>query len=97
MPTTKVPRFKDEAEEARWWDNNRKQLDAEFAGQIKEGKAKPRAREELLQRLKRPTRAVTIRLSETDIALAKAQAEKKGLPYQTHIKSLLHEALRKAN
>ena len=97
MPTTKVPRFKDEAEEARWWDKNRKQLDAEFAGQIKEGKAKLRTRADLLQRLKRPTRAVTIRLSEADIALAKAQAEKKGLPYQTHIKSLLHEALRKAS
>ena len=28
--------------------------------------------------------------------MAKQQAERKGLPYQTYIKSLLHEALRKA-
>jgi predicted DNA binding CopG/RHH family protein len=91
-----VRRFKDEAEEARWRDRNRKRLDAEFAGQIEQGKAKPRTRADLLQRLKRPTRAVTNRLSEADIALAKAQAEKKGLPYQTYIKSLLHEALRRA-
>jgi len=96
MPTTKVPRFKDEAEEARWWDKNRSKLDAEFAGQIKQGKAKLRTRADLLQRLKGPTRAVTVRLAEADIALAKSQAEKKGLPYQTYIKSLLHEALRKA-
>jgi len=32
-------------------------------------------------------------LPEPDIALAQRLAESKGLPYQTYIKSLLHEAL----
>jgi predicted DNA binding CopG/RHH family protein len=39
------------------------------------------------------TRQVTIRLSHSEIALAKKQAEAKGLKYQTYIKMLLHEAL----
>ena len=39
------------------------------------------------------SRLLSIRLPEPDIALAQRLAEKKGLPYQTYIKSLLHEAL----
>jgi hypothetical protein len=39
------------------------------------------------------SRLLSIRLPETDIALAQRLAESKGLPYQTYIKSLLHQAL----
>jgi predicted DNA binding CopG/RHH family protein len=42
------------------------------------------------------TRVVSIRLPENDIGLARQQAAQKGLPYQTYIKSLLHQALRHA-
>ncbi len=38
-------------------------------------------------------RAISIRLAEPDIALAQDLAGKKGLPYQTYIKQLLHDAL----
>jgi hypothetical protein len=41
------------------------------------------------------TRPVTIRLSEPDIATARALSQSKGLPYQTYIKMLLHEALQR--
>lgn len=40
-----------------------------------------------------PSRLLSIRLPEPDIALAQRIAETKGLPYQTYIKSLLHVAL----
>jgi hypothetical protein len=40
-----------------------------------------------------PSRLLSIRLPEPDIALAQKLAQSKGLPYQTYIKSLLHEAL----
>ncbi len=33
--------------------------------------------------------------TEADLDLARKQAEEKGLPYQTYIKSVLHEALMK--
>ena len=36
---------------------------------------------------------VALRIPEADLALARRQAERKGLPYQTYIKSLLHETL----
>jgi hypothetical protein len=39
------------------------------------------------------SRLLSIRLPEPDIALAQQLAASKGLPYQTYIKSLLHEAL----
>ena len=39
------------------------------------------------------SRPITIRMSRSEIALAKQQAETKGLKYQTYIKMLLHEAL----
>ena len=39
------------------------------------------------------SRQVTIRLGNNELALARRQAEAKGLKYQTYIKMLLHEAL----
>ncbi len=39
------------------------------------------------------TKAVTLRLSETDIAKAKARARKLGKPYQTLLKDFIHQAL----
>jgi predicted DNA binding CopG/RHH family protein len=39
------------------------------------------------------SRQITIRLRNEEIALARQQAEAKGLKYQTYIKMLLHEAL----
>jgi predicted DNA binding CopG/RHH family protein len=38
-------------------------------------------------------RAISIRLPVPDIALARDLAARKGLPYQTYIKQLLHDAL----
>jgi predicted DNA binding CopG/RHH family protein len=34
-----------------------------------------------------------MRIPQADLALVRKQAERKGLPYQTYIKSLLHETL----
>ena len=42
------------------------------------------------------SRPVTIRLGNSEIALAKRQAEAKGLKYQTYMKMLLHESLHAA-
>ena len=39
------------------------------------------------------SRQITIRLGNDEIALARRQAEARGLKYQTYIKMLLHEAL----
>jgi predicted DNA binding CopG/RHH family protein len=42
------------------------------------------------------TRQISIRLSDADLAEAQRLAEAKGLPYQTYIKMLLHEAILRA-
>ena len=90
-----MPAFKSEAEEAEWWYKNRTRLDKDLVEAAKKGK---------LKRLDRATpkahlaasksRVVSIRLPEDDIELARRQATQKGLPYQTYIKSVLHQALR---
>ncbi len=39
------------------------------------------------------TRPVTLRLSEVDVAKAKAKARKLGKPYQTFLKEVIHQSL----
>ena len=39
------------------------------------------------------TQPVTIRLDKPDVAMAKHLSQAKGMPYQTYIRALLHEAL----
>jgi predicted DNA binding CopG/RHH family protein len=54
-------------------------------------------KEKLLERIARskkiPAQVIALRIPREDLALARKQAEEKGLPYQTYIKSLLHETL----
>ena len=87
-----VPRFKTERDEADWWYRNRDKIAKDFEQAAKKGELKRQDKATLRVRL--AARVVTIRLPEEDIELARQQASKKGLPYQTYIRSLLHEALR---
>jgi hypothetical protein len=94
-----VPAFATEAEEADWWYQNRKVHDKELLAAVRTGEAKILTRDELLRRIeaskKKPAPVVALRIPAADLALARKQAERKGLPYQTYIKSLLHESLAK--
>ena len=92
MKKTKVPAFASEKEEARWWLENRARLDKAFEEAASQGKLKRLDRETLAGRLT-ASRVISIRLPESDLARARKQASAKGLPYQTYIKSLLHQAL----
>ena len=92
-----VPMFATEAEEAEWWYKNRKIHDKQLLAAVKSGEAQILTKEKLLARIaaskKRPAPVVALRIPQADLALARKQAEEKGLPYQTYIKSLLHETL----
>jgi predicted DNA binding CopG/RHH family protein len=83
------PKFKTIDEEAEWWGSREGKRVATEAMQhaIATGTAKRR---------KIALKTVTMRLPEHDLDTAKALAERKGLPYQTYIKMLLHGALEKA-
>ena len=90
-----IPPFKSESEEAEWWYNNCARLDKDLVGGAKKLNRLDQAA--LKARLvASKSRVVSIRLPETDLELARRQASEKGLPYQTYIKSALHQALRQA-
>jgi predicted DNA binding CopG/RHH family protein len=87
-----VPKFKTEAEEAQWWYNNREKVEDALINAMDNGTIR-RGTAQRLATDARASRNVTIRIAEADLDLARKQAEEKGLPYQTYIKSVLHEAL----
>jgi hypothetical protein len=81
-----VPKFTTEAEEADWWYRNREVHGKELLASVKSGEAQILTREKLLARIeapkKKPAPVVALRIPDADLAL----------PYQTYIKSLLHQA-----
>ena len=94
-----VPKFPTEAEEADWWYKNRHVHDKIMHAAVKSGEARILTKEKLLARIeaskRKPAPVVALRIPEADLTLARKQAGQKGLPYQTYIKSLLHQALTK--
>lgn len=93
--STKKP---DPRSDPEWYYRNRKMLDKKAAEMIRSGKATVLTKEKLAARLaaSKETQPVTIRLAARDLELAKEQAEQRGLPYQTYLKSVLHQALKAA-
>jgi predicted DNA binding CopG/RHH family protein len=91
-----VPPFKSEDEEAQWWFRKRKVHERDFREAAKTDELKILDKKTLPARLASSrAKAVSIRLPQADLDLARQPAERKGLPYQTYIKSRLHEALRR--
>ncbi|MGA7412914.1 MAG: hypothetical protein WBW33_20730 [Bryobacteraceae bacterium] len=92
-----VPTFATQAEEAEWWYKNRNVHGKELLAAVKSGDAQVLTKDKLIDRIeasrKPPAPVVALRIPEADLALARKQAKQKGLPYQTYIKSLLHETL----
>jgi len=99
QPKHVIPAFATEAEEAEWWYQNRNAHGKQLVAAVKSGEAQVLTKEKLLARIaaskKTAAPTVALRIPEADLALARKQAAQKGLPYQTYIKSLLHETLAK--
>jgi predicted DNA binding CopG/RHH family protein len=76
-----APRFKNEQEEADWLYQNRSEISDLL---VRFGRKSPMK-----------TKSVTIRLPEGDIELAQRMAAKQGVGYQTYIKTVLHESLKR--
>jgi predicted metal-dependent hydrolase len=102
MSDLKVPAFATEAEEAKWWYDNRDKVSKEFEKAATEGRLGRGGIRRLFAEkgipFKEPkaTPTTTIRLDPEDIAKARVQAAKRGLRYQTYLKMIIHEALRNA-
>lgn len=82
----KIPKYKSESEEARWWDSQGDNITRAF----EQGAAERRLGRGTVKR-KGATPTTTIRLDQQDIA--RALTEHKGLRYQTYLKMLLRESL----
>lgn len=83
-----LPDFANEAEEAKWWFDHQDEILGDFEQASEEGRL---LRGSAAKAGGLPT--TTIRLDPIDIQLAREQAEKRGLKYQTYLKMLIHEAL----
>jgi hypothetical protein len=94
--TIELPTFVDEDEEATWWAsrNGREFLKQKSAGPQKRGIAPKGSR--LVGQINRPTSVqIALRLPEPDVTKARELATRKGIGYQTLLKMLVHEGLRR--
>jgi len=102
MSDFKLPKWANEAEEAKWWFDNQELIASEFEKAAKEGRLKRGGVRRLLAERglpvppPQPLPTTTIRLDPEDIAKARLQAAERGLRYQTYLKMIIHEALRNA-
>ena len=83
--------FANEAEEAAWWESHEDALLEDFKKATAEGRVGIGT---LAKRAALPS--TTIRLDPEDIAKARILAAERGLRYQTFLKMIIHEELRKA-
>jgi predicted DNA binding CopG/RHH family protein len=88
MPKKKIviPKFRSEQQEAQWWDAHPAVATRLLKQALKRG---------AVQRRPGETRIVTMRIPVRDLESAQHLADRKGLPYQTYMKMLLHQALEK--
>lgn len=92
MPQKQLPVFQSDDEEARWFAEHDAELDQYF--DVLPPNPVPLAeRLGLPPRKKSRTKAISLRISEDDLAKAQLIAEKKGIGYQTLLKMGLHEWL----
>jgi hypothetical protein len=91
-----IPRFANEAAEADWWASRQGR---EFVKQNAVGPGKPGTTprgSNLVNQLNRTASVqIALRLPEPDIAKARELATRKGIGYQTLLKMLVHEGLRR--
>ena len=82
------------AEEAKWWAsaNGRKFLKAQSA----QTQQKSTGGSKLVAKLAKATSVqIALRLPSPDLAMAREIAERKGIGYQTLLKMIVHEGLRR--
>ena len=90
---SKVPKFVNESAEAKWWASveGRAFLKQQSGSATKRSKGSP-----LFANLSRVSSVqIALRLPAPDLAKAREIAHHKGIGYQTLLKMLLHEGLRR--
>jgi hypothetical protein len=89
-----VPKFATETEEADWWYANRDLVEQNFVAAAREGRlGHGTMMRRMEQRQAQLREEATIQLDDDDAAKARAAAERRGMPLQSFVKMLVHEAL----
>jgi hypothetical protein len=83
-----LPKFANEAEEAKWWFEHSDELDEHFLAAAADGTLR---RGTIARRFGLSSHIIHI--APKDAELAKAQADKRGPEYEKYVQSLLHQAL----
>jgi predicted DNA binding CopG/RHH family protein len=93
-----IPKFSSLDSEAEWFDKHQEMIGADISRRLKAGDTVT-----LTEALGRSSSAenaklkpVTIRMQPRDLEELRRLAAEKGLPYQTYIKALLRESVRRA-
>ena len=94
--TVVMPSFANEAQEADWWSSRagREFVKRKAAGTRKKGGA-PKGSRLVGQLTKAASIQIALRLPEPDLVKARELATRKGIGYQTLLKMLVHEGLRR--
>lgn len=92
-----MPKFVSEAQEAVWWASRegREFVKQKAAGTGKKKGGALRGSRLVVQLNKPASVQIALRLPEPDVAKARELAMRKGIGYQTLLKMLVHEGLRR--
>jgi hypothetical protein len=94
---TEIPKFKTESDKADWWASTAGRSFVKKKSRALHAKGVGVEGSRLVAQLSRKGKStqIAIRLPEADIAQARKIAERKGVGYQTLLKMLVHEGLRR--
>ena len=87
-----IPKFRSESEEADWWASPEGR---EFVKRKAGALITPEGSRLVSQLNRPPSVQIALRLPEADVTRAREVAERKGIGYQTLLKMLIHEGLRR--
>jgi hypothetical protein len=91
--STAMPTFKSESDEADWWASTEGRSFVKQKPLSRGAKGKTPKGSPLVERLRKTK--IALRLPETDLAIARRIATRKGIGYQTLLTMLLHEGLQR--
>jgi predicted DNA binding CopG/RHH family protein len=91
-----MPKFANEGEEADWWASpqGRQFVKQKSTASIRK-RSEPRGSRLVAQLRRTTTVQIALRLPEPDVTKAREIATRKGIGYQTLLKMLVHEGLRR--
>jgi predicted DNA binding CopG/RHH family protein len=91
-----IPKFKSESEEADWWASPAgRDFLSKKSRALEEKGIQPAGSRLVAQLSKKRSIQIAIRLAEADVEEARKIAERKGIGYQTLLKTLVHEGLQR--